>query len=237
MESKRVRMTMIVALVALAAATLQVQAQSVLARDARMGPVDPYLIANRNAEIALARSAAPASISAQAEVMVLGRHGFEVAVRGTNHYVCLVERSWDAVAVGSPKFWVPESRGPDCLNAAAAKSYLPIVLMRTRLALAGKSEAQIGAAVEAAFNQKQLPALEPGAMSYMLSKQADFGDGAGNWHPHVMFFVPFTMRRSWGANLPGSPVLAADDASDRLTIFMIPVARWSDGTADPRAGS
>lgn len=232
MERKRVRM--VLALAAVAAAALQMRAQSSQTPYPKMASLDQYLIANRNAEITLARSAAPESISDKAEVMVLGRNGYEVAVPGTNGFVCIVERSWNS-PIGAPEFWNPKLRGPDCLNEAAAKSYLPIVLMRARLALAGDSEAQIDKAMQAAFNQKKMPPLEPGAMSYMLSKQGYLNDHALNWHPHLMFFVPLAMSKTWGANLAGSPVLASDDVSDRLTIFMIPVARWSDGTADSRA--
>lgn len=209
-------------------------AQTGQTRYPHMAPPDEYLIADRATEIALARSAAPESISAHAEVMVLGRNGYEVAVRGTNHFVCVVERSWDA-ALGAPEFWNPKIRGPDCFNGAAVAGYLPIVLMKTRLALAGRSQAQIGAAIQDAFRRKQLPAMGPGAMSYMLSKNQYLNDQAGNWHPHVMFFVPYSMADTWGANLPGSPILSGDDAPDRLTIFMIIASRWSDGTPDPGA--
>jgi hypothetical protein len=221
---------------ALAAGTLQTQAQSTQTPYAKMAPLDQYLIADRNAEIALARSAAPESISGKAEVMVLGRNGFEIAVPGTNDFVCIVERSWDA-AISDPNFWNSSIRGPDCLNAAAAKSYLPIVLMNARLALAGKSQAQIDEAIQAALNQKKLAELEPGAMGYMMSKNGYLNDQARNWHPHLMFFVPLAMAKTWGANLSGSPVLSGDVVSDRLTIFMIPVARWSDGTPDSNAGN
>ena len=51
-----------------------------------------------------------------------------------------------------------------------------------------------------------------------------------------MFFAPITKPAVWGADLPGSPVMAAKDPEDRLTVFMIPVAKWSDGTADSRDG-
>jgi len=231
---ERKRSTMVLALVAVMAAATPTRAQNPPTPYATMAPVDEYLMPNRTDEIALARSAAPPSISNHAEVMVLGRHGYEVAVPGTNGFVCTVERSWNS-PIGAPEFWNPKLRGPDCLNQAAAKSYLPIVLMRARLALAGDSEAQIDKAMQAAFNQKKLPPLEPGAMSYMLSKQGYLNDRALNWHPHLMFFVPIAMSKTWGANLPGSPLLASDDVSDHLTIFMIPVARWSDGTADSRA--
>jgi hypothetical protein len=234
MKLKQVRMVLVLGSVA--AFTLQTQAQSTQAPYSKMAAVDQYLIADRNAEITLARSAAPESIAGKAEVMVLGRSGFEIAIPGTNDFVCIVERSWDA-AIGDPNFWNPKIRGPNCFNAAAAKSYLPIALMKTQLALAGKSQAQIDEAIQAAFNQKKLPQLEEGAMCYMLSKNGYLDDQARNWHPHLMFFVPLAMGKTWGANFSGSPILSGDDASDRLTIFMIPVARWSDGTPDSNASN
>ena len=82
--------------VALLGATRLAQAQTEKAAYPAMAPVDQYLIADKNTEIALARSAAPASISDGAEVMVLGRRGFTTAVKGTNGFLCLVERSWGA---------------------------------------------------------------------------------------------------------------------------------------------
>src|ERR1700678_146642 len=84
----------------------------------KMAPVEQYLMADRSAEIALARSAAPESISRDAEVLVLGRHGFETAVKGKNGFGCLVERGWTAPS-DDPNFWPPKLRGPLCLNAAA----------------------------------------------------------------------------------------------------------------------
>jgi hypothetical protein len=196
-----------------------------------MAPLDQYLIADRNSEIALARSAAPESISGDAEVMVLGRHGYEVAVRGKNGFVCMVERSWTA-GVDNPDFWNPKLRGAICFNPAAARSYLPITIKKTELILAGRSKAQMFESIKEAFDKKELPVQEPGAMSYMLSRQAYLSDSGGHWHPHIMFFVPQADAVSWGAGLPGSPILASNDPEDRLTIFMIPVAKWSDGTAD-----
>ena len=197
-----------------------------------MAPIEQYLMADRNAEIALARSAAPESVSGDAEVLVLGRHGYETAVKGKNGFVCLVERGWTA-GIDDPDFWNPKLRGPLCLNPQAARTYLPLTVKKTELVLAGQSKAQMSDGIKAAFDKKELPTLEPGAMCYMLSKQGYLGDGNGHWRPHVMFFVPISDAQTWGANLKGSPILASNSAQDRLTIFMIPVAKWSDGTADP----
>jgi hypothetical protein len=198
---------------------------------ASMAPVDQYLIEDRSAEIALARSAAPESISRDAEVLVLGRHGYETAIQGKNGFVCVVERSWTG-PVDDPNFWNPKLRGPICFNAAAAHSYLPRTIKKTDLILAGRTKAQMIEAVAAAIDKKELPAMEPGAMCYMLSKQGYLSDRAGHWHPHLMFFFSQADPAAWGADLPGSPIIAVNDTWERLTTFMVLVREWSDGTAD-----
>jgi len=223
------------ALVVLLGVAWQAQGQDAKTLYPSMAPLEQYLIADRNAEIALARSAAPESIARDAEVLVLGRHGYETAVKGKNGFVCIVERSWTA-GIDNPDFWNPKLRGPLCLNPPAARSYLPLTIKKTELVLAGQSKAQMFDSIKAAFDKKELPTLEPGAMCYMLSRQGYLSDSDGHWHPHLMFFVPQADAATWGANLAGSPILATDDPQDRLTIFMIPVAKWSDGTADHTDG-
>ena len=197
-----------------------------------MAPLDQYLIPDQAAEIALARSAAPASISDGAEVMVLGKTGYTTVVKGTNGFVCEVDRSWGA-GTTDPEFWNPKVRSPICFNPAGARGSLSVYLMKTKLVLAGKSKAEIVQAIDAAFDKKELPALEPGAMCYMLSKQQYLADTVHNWHPHLMFFVSGDATKSWGANLPGSPVMAANDPESRSTIMMVWAGQWSDGTPAP----
>jgi hypothetical protein len=196
-----------------------------------MAPVDQYLMPDQASEIALARSAAPESISRDAEVLVLGRHGYETAVKGKNGFVCIVERSWTA-PLDDPNFWNPKLRGPICLNAAAARSYLPRTIKKTDLILAGRTKSEMVEAVTAAIDKKELPSIEPGAMCFMLSKQGHLSDHDGHWHPHLMFFTPQMEPAAWGADQPGSPVLAFNDAWEHMTVFLVPVRRWSDGTDD-----
>ena len=220
------------ALAILLGSARQAGAQQTKAPYPNMAPLDQYLMADRNAEIALARSAAPEAISRDADVLVLGPHGYETAVKGKNGFVCVVQRSWTA-GIDDPEFWNPKLRAPICFNPPAARSYLPLIIKRTEFVLAGRSKPQIFDGVKAAFDKKELPALESGAMCYMMSSQQYLGDGSGHWHPHLMFFVPQTDAVTWGADLPGSPILEAKDPLDRLTVFIIPVAKWSDGTAAP----
>jgi len=208
------------------------RAQAAKALYPAMAPLDQYLIPDEKAEIALARSAAPASISDAAEVMVLRRDGYATAVKGSSGFVCIVERSW-AKPTDDPEFWNTKVRAPNCFNPEASRTFLPIYLLKTKLVLAGKSRAQILAATTSALEEKELPALAPGSMCYMMAKQQYLTDGGMNWHPHVMFFVSGDTAKSWGANLPGSPVIAANDPEERVTIFMVLAGIWSDGTPGP----
>src|SRR5215470_2880548 len=208
----------------------QAMAQDATTRYPKMAPVDQYFMADREAEIALARTAAPESIARDAEVMVLGRHGFETAVKGKSGFVCIVGRSWTSAA--DADFWEPNVRVPMCVNAAAARSYLLRVIKITNLALAGHTLAQVNEAMAAAISKKELPAMEPGAMCYMMSKEGFGGDSAPHWPSHLMFFFSDIDPAIWGANLPGSPVLGIADPSEHLTQFVIAVQRWSDGTED-----
>jgi hypothetical protein len=213
------------------------QAQNPKAAYPTMAPLDQYLM-DRDAEIALARSAAPEAISHDADVLVLGRQGYETAVKGKNGFVCLVERGWTGAFSGdsSVKFWNPRMRGPVCFNPQAARSVLPITYKRTELALAGQSKAQIFDGMKA-FVKQDLPPLEPGAMSYMMSKEQYLTDGEHhNWIAHLMFYTPLMGSVEWGADLPNSPVMVNPQFNgdpEPIREFMVPAGWWSDGTADP----
>jgi len=221
-----------VLLVVIPGATSQARAQAQKAPYPAMAPLGQYLMPDEKSEIALARSAAPASISDGAEVMVLGPKGYTTAVKGTNGFLCIVERSWGA-ATDEPEFWNPKVRAPICFNPPAARTFVPIFLMKTKLVLAGKAKTEIVKATASALDKKELPVLEPGAMCYMMSKHQYLSDQGMSWHPHLMFFIPGDAAKSWGADLPGSPVLATDDPEERVTIMMVPVGTWSDGTLAP----
>lgn len=197
-----------------------------------MAPIDRYLIADRDAEIALAKSAAPTAISSDAEILVMGKDGYRTAIEGKNGFTCLVERSWMS-PIDNPEFWNPRMRGPVCYNPSATRSILPYTIYRTKLALAGFTKAKMVESIKAALASNRLPVPEPGAMSYMMSKDGYLGDDVQHWHPHLMFHVPTANAASWGANVDGSPVLLDDrfpQGPEPETVFLVPVGHWSDGT-------
>ena len=201
---------------------------------AAVARIAPYLMASKQREIALARTAAPASVSMHATVMVLGDRGYVTAAKGNNGFVCLVMRSWDnSVSVKSVTFWDPKFHVPNCFNAAAARTVLPEYLMKTRWAIAGDDRAEIADREKAARAAGKLEKPAAGALCYMMSKRSwGVGGQPGPWRPHLMFYFPRARTPDWGANLNGNPVFAG--AADHATVFFVLVPVWSDGTPAPR---
>jgi hypothetical protein len=207
-----------------------------------MAPLTRYQEASAADEIALARSAAPTSISGNAEVLTLGRGGYETAIKGTNGFVCVVERSW-ARGLADPDFWNPTFRAPTCYNRAAARTVLPRYLERTGWVLAGVSTSEMIARTRAELSANKFKFPEAGAMAYMMSKQTHLSDADGHWHPHMMFYLANTEAAAWGANLAGSPIFAdgatifaQQGSPEPLITFFVLVTQWSDGTNET-AGS
>ena len=205
-----------------------------------MAATSEYLM-DAGAEVQLARSAAPDSISRDATILVLGQQGYEIAVEGTNGFACMVARSWMA-AFDWPEFWNPKVRAAECMNRQAAGALVPLALLRSRMVMAGRSKAEILSAIKASFANGQLPALEHGAMDYMMSRGAYLTDEGDHNLPHLMFFTAGLEPADWGSGVAGSPVMAApywffsSTEPSRLSglpptvVFLVAVPSWSDGT-------
>jgi hypothetical protein len=214
-------------LAAVFAAASPIHAQDTKAQDAKspyptMAPIAQYRMA-RDAEIALARTAAPASISRDAEIMILDQKNFEIAVKGKNGFVCAVGRAF-AGPLSNPEFWNPKNRSPICYNPPAARSLLPYALKQAGMALAGATKAQIADAIRTAVTRKELGIPESGSMAYMMSKQAYLTDQGGHNLAHVMFELPrngvFQDSPDFFVSWDPAPVIE----------FNVPVGQWSDGT-------
>jgi hypothetical protein len=222
-----------------ASATFPAHAKAASAPYPKMARIAQYMMSARKAEIAFARSAAPASLSKDATVLVLGPRGYETAVNGTNGFTCLVERSWTK-AFDDDQFWNSRVRTPVCYNPPASRTVLPYTFFETKMALAGATEAMIRDRLTTAIANKQLPATEDGSMAYMMSKDQYIDDYVKAWHSHIMIYAPKSdganTGESWGADRKGSPV---DYDNVHLiwpqpwALFFVPVWHWSDGTSAP----
>lgn len=192
----------------------------------------PYLIADRHAEIALARSAAAPAISDSASVMVLTRTGYVEAAHGTNGFTCIVLRSF-AGTIGDPDFWNPRIRAPLCLNPPATRSVLPEMLKRGEWIMHGVSTADIITRTDRGYATHELPAPAAGAMIYMQSPQQYLQDALPHhWMPHLMFIYDKSMSPAlWGAGGQKSTIIngSGDDPHAHALTLLIPVRQWSDG--------
>ena len=223
-----------IVLVAVFGAAWPVQAQDTRAHDTRslypsMAPIEQYRM-DRDAEIALARTAAPASISRDADVLVLGQKNFETAVKGKNGFVCMVGRAF-AGPLKNKEFWNPKNRSPICLNPPAARSLLPYAMKEAGMALAGASKDQITDAIRTAVAKKELGFPESGSMCYMMSKEAYLTDQGSHNLAHVMFELPRNGVLQEDPNF----FVSWDPAP--VIEFNVPVGHWSDGTDETASGT
>jgi hypothetical protein len=172
---------------------------------------------------------------------VLTRTGYRTAVAGNNGFVCLVERGFSG-APDWPERWNPKIQAAGCLNPQAARSIAPIDKLRTKLTLAGRTDAEILNRIKLALRTQKVPPLEPGAMCYMMSKSAYLTANGAHVMAHVMFYLPFKDGADWGANAPGSPIMGGNywfflpnhkgDAAalPPVSVLRVGSATWSDGT-------
>jgi hypothetical protein len=195
---------------------------------ASMASIDQYRM-DRDAEIALARTAAPASVSGDADILVLGQKNYETAVKGKNGFVCMVGRAFTG-PLGNKEYWNPKNRSPMCYNAPAARTVVPILMKETQMALAGSSKEQIIAAIKAAVDKKELGPPEVGSMCYMMSRSAYLTDRGDHNMAHLMFEIPRTDAGLWGPAGQDAAILAVSFDPVPMTEFVVPVPQWSDGT-------
>jgi hypothetical protein len=212
----------------------------------RMASIEAYLM-DRAQEIALARSAAPASVSKDATVLVLTRAGYATAVTGTNGFVCWVARGFAGAPDWSER-WNPKIRAAGCDNPQAARSMTQIAKLRTAMTLAGHTDAEIMERIKDKLRSGEIPPLEAGAMCFMMSKTAYLTDLGTHGMAHVMFYIPFKDGADWGANAAGSPVFggnywfflpehAAEAAAlPPVSVVLVGTSTWSDGTPAAMAG-
>ncbi len=202
-------------------------AASVRGQSAKYPPLSEYMM-TPEAEIALARSAAPENVSAHATVKTLTASGYKVATQGDNGFVCIVMRGW-----GAPTFtptqlrelvYYAKLRAPICFNPVASRTVLPLQELRARLGMEGKTPDQIAEGVQAAYAKGELPRMETVAFAYMFSADQDLGPGVGAWHPHMMVYTPYYENSMLGGNqFAGALPVVTDDAGTPFAVTVIQV--------------
>lgn len=197
------------------------------AQNAKYPPLTEYMM-TRDAEIALARSAAPSKISARATVKTLSQSGYTVAQEGDNGFVCLVLRGW-----GAPSFtplgerllvYDAKLRAPICYDPVASRTVLPMQEFRAKHGMAGKDPDAIAREVTMAYARGTLPGVEGVAFAYMWSAGQYLGANAGSWRPHMMVYAPYYKNTMLGNNEPGGTLpFVSDDEGTPFTVIVVPV--------------
>jgi len=195
--------------------------------DPKYPPLNEYMM-TREAEVSLARSAAPDQISAHATVKILTTSGYRVAVQGENGFVCLVMRGWTAPTYTPAPFrnfvYYSKLRAPICFDPVASRTVLPYYELRTKLGMEGKDPDAIARGVETAYALGKLPKREGVSFAYMWSANQDLGPGIGAWYPHMMVFAPYYTNSMLGGNtFGGSMPIVTDDAGTPFTVCVVPV--------------
>src|SRR5437870_5005684 len=186
---RRVQMRRIMAGLVLLLVSIQVAL--VRGQSAKYPPLSEYMM-TPEAEMALARSAAPENVSAHATVKILTASGFKVAAQGDNGFVCIVMRGWAAAISTTARerdvAYDAKVRAPHCFDPVASRTVLPLQELQAKLGMEGKGPDQIAKEVQAAYAKGKLPKMETVAFAYMFSADQDLGPGAGAWHPHMMVY-------------------------------------------------
>jgi len=208
-----------------------------LAQTASYPPLSQYMMP-KEAEVALAKSAAPTNISDHASVKVLTDAGYQIIRTGDNGFVCMVMRGWAAPTYTPVQVrglvYDPTVRAPICFDPLAARMVLPYYELRTKLGLIGKTADQIADGVQAAYARGELPRRDGVSFAYMWSADQELGPGAGHWHPHMMVFAPY-YDNAWVGNNPFASPLpqVTDDAATPFTVVVIPVDKQLAIKAQP----
>jgi hypothetical protein len=202
-------------------------AKNVGAQASKYPPTAKYMMA-RDAEIALARSAAPPNISDRATIKVLTTSGYEIARQGDNGNVCMVMRGFTAPTYAPTQFrnlvYDPTVLAPICFTAPASRTAMPYYELRTKLAMEGKGPDQIAEGLQAAYVKGELPRREAATLAYMWSAHQHLGPGIDAWHPHMMIFAPYYENSMVGGNEFGTPLpQVTDDAGTPFAVIVIPV--------------
>jgi len=204
-----------------------IDAVTVWAQGAKYPPLSEYMMA-QEAEVALARSAAPEKVSARATVKVLTPSGYKVAAQGDNGFVCIVLRGWAAAtsttAAERELVYYAKLRAPHCFDPVASRTVLPLQELQARLGMEGKGPDQIAEAVQAAYAKGELPKMEAVAFGYMFSADQDLGPGFGAWHPHMMVYTPYYENSMLGGNEVESGLPVVGDGGTPFAVTVIPVA-------------
>lgn len=205
------------------AAAIGVVATSTAAAQSRQGARAPM---ERQAEIALARSAAPGAVSAGSRVWLWTGERYAIGDSGTTAVNCYVGRPW-----------VP-SVEPHCFDAEGSATIMPIQMRRVELYAAGRNDTETEKQVAEEIRTGRLRLPTKPAMTYMMSAAQQLVSGTGTavgaWRPHLMIYYPNLTAA--GTGLPGfvAEVGFVENPGTPFSAIVVPLATFVPSGAAPK---
>jgi|ERR1700683_203922 hypothetical protein len=179
----------------------------------------------REQQIALALSAAPAEVSGNATVYILGPQGYEKVRQGTNGFSCIVGRSF-----AKP---TETTIAPMCYDAEGSRTLLLVSLRTEELRAAGKSEAEIKADIANGYKDGRFKAPAKPGFLYMMSSKNRLGPDPKTgetvgFPPHVMFYAPYMTAKDLGYSqqeLDANPYMGLANPGEPDALIVVIPAR------------
>jgi hypothetical protein len=170
----------------------------------------------RQKEIALALSACPRSVADKAGVYVLEKSGYVKVRDSQNGFAAIVGHA------------LPNSVDPQCMNAEATRTHLPVILKLAELRAQGKSSEEIKRVMAESRANGIFP--KQGGTNYMLSTEnltPNFNGVVAPFPPHVMFYVPGMTNADLGADItlgpdgnPTVPAFVVNEGTPQATMIV-----------------
>ena len=180
----------------------------------------------REQEIALAESAAPAAIAAQAGVYVYTDSGYVSARASRNGFTCLVNR--DSFLDGY------EVLKPTCWDAEGSATIVPQILYIGQRKAAGANAATVRAELEQAFKEKRFSFPTKAGLAYMLNGDINRYDVSTGkvlgrvFPPHLMLYATGAKQDQLGLEMQPAmrdvraPLVYAPNAHFSYIVVRVP---------------
>jgi hypothetical protein len=178
------------------------------------GQSDARPVLTEAEEIRLARSGAPPDVTRTATILVLKNGRYVETIKGGGSVTCLVNRSQ------------PLSLEPECYDAEASATILPVHLFQTEQRIAGRPRPEIDATVAARIQSGEFRLPRRPALVYMMSAEQvlynDEGRRVGPWLPHLMWYFPYLKAGDLGLAAGGATISFLGEGT-ALSAAVVPV--------------
>jgi len=165
----------------------------------------------RDVQIRIAKLAAPKEVTDHADIYILGRRGYELALRGDNGFSCMIERE------------KPDTMEPECYDADGSATTMKVRSYEEQQRASGVGEQAIEESMKAGYKSGEFKPPSKAGIVYMLSDyNYVLNPETGkiiHFPGHLMFYAPYATEKTVGSG-EGAPYLVHPGEPDALMIVV-----------------